>query len=37
MEDTCSLNDKTNIEEYLEENKRKALELFVKNIDFLWW
>ena len=37
MEDTCSLNDKTNIEEYLEENKRKALELFVKNIDLLWW
>lgn len=38
MEDTCSLNDKDiEIEKYLEANKRKALELFIKNIDLLWW
>ena len=30
-------NREKEIEEYCDDNKKKALELFVKNIDLLWW
>lgn len=30
-------NREKEIEKYCDDNKKKALELFVKNIDLLWW
>ena len=30
-------NREKEIDKYCDDNKKKALELFVKNIDLLWW